>query len=97
MQREDPVETGDPKDLEQFFLVTDQNEVAADTLEPLHPTDENPEPGRVQKFDVGEVDDDRLRTAVDEGDDLLAERRRRIDINFSADLEHGVVADAAGG
>ncbi len=97
MQRKDPVETGDPKDLEQFLLITDQNEVAADTFEPFHPADEDPEPGRVEKFHVGEVDDDRLRTAVDEGDYLLAERRRRVDINFSAHLEHGVIADAAGG
>src|SRR5512132_752095 len=89
---EDLGQAGDPEDLEDLLLGADQLQRAVVVADPLQPTDQHPEPGRVQEVHLLEVDDDVVGPVADQLDELLAELWRGVHVDLAGHLEHRVVA-----
>src|SRR5438309_699284 len=86
---EDLGQAGDLEHLQNPALGADQRQVAVMAEDPLEPTDEDAEPGRVEELDALEVDQDRALTLVDQLDELLAELRCGVDVDFSLYRQDG--------
>lgn len=63
-------------------------------LEPPERIDEKMNPARVHKRDLGQVHDDSTSSALENRQQELGQRRRRLEIDFPADAEHGCVLTA---
>src|SRR3569833_1632766 len=89
---EDPVQGGDPEDLEQPLVGADKLERSIDRPEPLQRTDQHPEAGRVQELHPAEIHHDVPGTLLDQVDEAFPQPRRGVAVDLAADFEHGVVA-----
>ena len=67
----------------------DERQIPVVAPDPLEPADEDAEPGRVEELHTFEVDQDRALTLVDQLDELLAELRCRVDVDFALHGQDG--------
>src|SRR4029079_11865412 len=81
---EDLGQTGDPEDLEQAVLRTDQLHRAVVRPDLLQATDKYAEAGRVQEVDALHVDHQVVVALADQLGDLVAQLGCRVDVDFTA-------------
>src|SRR5687767_5012022 len=76
-------QAGDLEHLQDPALGADQRQVTVVAADALETTDEDAEPGRVEKLHAFEVDQDLTLALVDQLNQLLAELGRRVDVDFT--------------
>src|SRR5688572_17352893 len=64
-----------------------------DRSKPLERADEDAQPGRVEELDPAQVDDDVLGALLDQFHQSFPQTGGSVDINFTANVEHRMVAD----
>src|SRR3954463_6487273 len=89
-------EAGDAEDLQQAGLGADQLHGALVGAHLLQAADEYAEPGGVEEVDVLHVDHQLVVTVTDELGDLVAELRRRVDVDLPADGDNRATVHLAG-
>src|SRR5947199_4535797 len=93
VDREHAVEPGDLEDLGDVPVAANERQLPVVGAQPLDPSDEDAEGGRIDERRVAEVDDHLLSPLADHLEELLLELRRGVEIHLAREGDHvGVVS-----
>src|SRR3954467_12104707 len=92
VDREDLGQARDPEDLENALLRAHEPQRAVMCAHPLEPADQHAKAGRVEEVNAFHVDHKVVVAAGDEIDQLLAQLRRRVDVDLPPDRHYRAVA-----
>src|SRR5439155_20518050 len=87
VQREHPVESRDPEDLQQSLVPADEGEAATGRTQALERTNEHAEPRRVEELHRTQVDHHAAGTSLHQLDEAFPQPRRGVHVDLAADLQ----------